>query len=360
MTRKPVIVGMSGGVDSSAAAFLLREQGLRVEGLFMHNWDDDGSGHCTAAEDLLAAAAVCEILDIPLHTATFSAAYRERVFTHFLAEHRRGRTPNPDVLCNREIKFQVFAEHAATLGAAAIATGHYVRCERSAGGDVRLLRGADPAKDQSYFLYAVPAARLAQALFPLGAMRKTEVRALAREAKLPNHSRPDSTGICFIGERKFRTFLEGYLPQEPGDILSVEGKHLGRHQGLAFYTLGQRRGLGIGGAAGGSAPWYAAAKERQHNRLLVARGRDHPALFRQRLQVEEICWIDGEGPRLPYRCTARIRYRQPDQACSVHAAGNRLEVAFDVPQWAVTPGQSVVFYAGAQCLGGGVITDDMS
>ncbi len=356
--EKTVIVGMSGGVDSSVAAYLLLKQGLRVEGLFMQNWEEDGSGHCTAAADLLAAAKACKTLGIPLRTAQFSAEYRERVFAHFLAELRQGRTPNPDILCNREIKFRVFADHAAALGADAIATGHYVRCERDEDGQVRLLRGTDPDKDQSYFLHTVPADRLARALFPLGTMQKSEVRTLARQVGLANHDRPDSTGICFIGERNFPEFLAGHLPLAPGEIVSTEGGVLGRHRGLACYTLGQRRGLGIGGVAGGSEPWYVVAKDRAHNRLLVARGRNHPALFRQRLRTENISWIDGRGPELPHLCTARIRYRQPDQACSLQAAEESLQVHFDEPQWAVTPGQSVVFYEGIRCLGGGVIADD--
>jgi tRNA-specific 2-thiouridylase len=351
-----VIVGMSGGVDSSVAALLLLEQGYRVEGLFMKNWEeDDGTEYCTAKEDFADAAAVADRLGIPLHGANFAAEYWDNVFEHFLAEYRAGRTPNPDVLCNREIKFKAFLEYAIALGADCIATGHYAR-RGELQGRATLLRGVDADKDQSYFLHAVGHAELARTLFPLGELTKPRVRELALQHGLATARKKDSTGICFIGERRFRDFLQRYLPAQPGAIRSLAGEHLGQHQGLMYHTIGQRQGLGIGGLADYSgAPWYVVAKDLENNLLLVAQGNDHPALFTTALHTGVICWVAGEAPPLPLSCTARVRYRQADQHCTLRAEGDGYRVSFAVPQRAVTPGQSVVFYQGERCLGGGVI-----
>ncbi|WP_197911789.1 tRNA 2-thiouridine(34) synthase MnmA [Kineobactrum salinum] len=351
-----VIVGMSGGVDSSVAALLLREQGYRVEGLFMKNWEeDDGTEYCTAKEDFADAQAVADQLGIPLHGANFAAEYWDNVFEHFLAEYRAGRTPNPDILCNREIKFRAFLDYALMLGADCIATGHYAR-RGLHDGKATLLRGLDENKDQSYFLHAVGHRELAQTLFPVGEIAKPEVRTLARQQALPTHNKKDSTGICFIGERRFTDFLQQYLPAQPGEIHSLEGERLGHHRGLMYHTIGQRQGLGIGGLADhDDAPWYVVGKDLEHNVLLVAQGNEHPALYSAGLTVAELFWIAGEAPALPLHCTAKVRYRQPDQTCSLSLSGNRHRVRFDQPQRAVTPGQSVVFYQGERCLGGGVI-----
>ena len=357
-----VIVGMSGGVDSSVAALRLLEAGRRVEGLFMKNWDeDDGTEYCTAIADLEDAQRVADRLGIPLHTANFAAEYWDNVFEAFLAEYRAHRTPNPDVLCNREIKFQVFVEYAELLGAARIATGHYARVRHLAGPDgretrARLLRAVDAGKDQTYFLHAVPGAQLARCEFPLGELTKDEVRAIARRAGFHNHGKKDSTGICFIGERRFADFLARYVASEPGAIESVEGEIVGEHRGLSFYTHGQRQGLGIGGRAHGSAaPWYVVDKDPDRNVLLVAQGHDHPALAHDWLVVTAPHWID-RAPALPLRCTAKVRYRQQDQPCTVTPrADGSLRVQFDAPQRAVTPGQWVCLYDGEVCLGGGVI-----
>lgn len=351
-----VIVGMSGGVDSSVAALLLKEQGYRVEGLFMKNWEeDDGTEYCTAKEDYADAQAVADKLDITLHGANFAAEYWDHVFEHFLAEYRAGRTPNPDILCNREIKFRAFLDYALMLGADSIATGHYAR-RGECQGKATLLRGLDSNKDQSYFLHAVGHRELAQTLFPIGDIEKPEVRALAQAHGLVTHSKKDSTGICFIGERRFKDFLQQYLPAQPGEIHSLEGELLGRHQGLMYHTIGQRQGLGIGGLANhNDAPWYVVAKDLEHNVLLVAQGNNHPALFSDTLEAGQLCWIAGTTPTLPLRCTAKVRYRQADQNCTVTAEGDGCRVAFEAPQRAVTPGQSVVFYSGERCLGGGII-----
>lgn len=352
-----VIVGMSGGVDSSVAALLLREQGYRVEGLFMKNWEeDDGTEYCTAKEDYADAQAVADALGIPLHGANFAAEYWDNVFEHFLAEYRAGRTPNPDILCNREIKFRAFLDYALLLGADCIATGHYAR-RGETDGRATLLRGLDSNKDQSYFLHAVGHEELARTLFPVGELPKPEVRDIARRHGLATHGKKDSTGICFIGERRFRDFLQTYLPAQPGEIRSLEGEVLGRHQGLMYHTLGQRQGLGIGGLAGrDEAPWYVAGKDLDNNVLLVAQGNDHPALFSTSLETGQAYWVAGEAPALPLLCTAKVRYRQPDQGCRVEALEDaRCRVIFDSPQRAVTPGQSVVFYLGDRCLGGAVI-----
>ena len=357
-----VIVGMSGGVDSAVAAALLKQQGYLVEGLFMKNWnEDDGSEYCTAREDLLDAMQVAGALDIELHTANFAAEYWDRVFAHFLHEYQSGRTPNPDILCNREIKFQAFLDHALTLGADGIATGHYARRDFPAAMDApaRLLRARDQNKDQTYFLHAVGGDKFRRTLFPLGEMEKPRVRELAAAFGFDNHKKKDSTGICFIGERRFRDFLQQYLPAQPGRIEDDHGKVIGEHTGLMYYTLGQRQGLGIGGRReADDAPWYVAAKDLARNVLVAVQGHDHPLLLSQRLSSAPVHWVAGEPPPLPARLTARTRYRQPDQACTVLAGdGGRVTVEFDLPQRAVTPGQSVVFYDGEVCLGGAVIEE---
>lgn len=344
---------MSGGVDSSVAALRLIQAGYQVEGLFMKNWEeDDRTEYCTAEADLRDAEAVAGQLGIVLHRANFAAEYWDQVFQQFLSEYRAGRTPNPDVLCNREIKFRVFLEYAQLLGADRTATGHYVRTDEEG----RLLKGLDPEKDQSYFLHAVSKEQLAPALFPLGKMQKAEVRALAAENGFANHDKKDSTGICFIGERRFSDFLETWLPASPGDMVDETGRVLGRHQGLMFHTLGQRGGLGIGGVKGaGEAPWYVVGKDLPNNRLIVGQGEMHPRLMHMALECERPFWIDRKGPALPFTGAAKIRYRQEDQACSLRHEKGRYLVRFDAPQRAITPGQHVVFYAAEQCLGGAVI-----
>jgi len=351
-----IVVGLSGGVDSSVAALRLLEAGHEVHGLFMKNWEeDDEDGYCAALADLEDARAVADRLGIPLHTINFSYEYWERVFTRFLREYEAGLTPNPDVLCNREIKFKEFLEHAASLDADAIATGHYAGIRQDADGSRVLLRGRDSGKDQSYFLYTLGQDQLRRALFPLADMEKSEVRAAARRAGLATSGKKDSTGICFIGERRFREFLSRYLAPKPGDIRDTGGKALGRHDGLMYYTLGQRQGLGIGGAGD---PWYVVRKDLAANVLYVAQGHDHPALFSRWLTASELSWVASTAPESPLRCTAKTRYRQPDQACRIEALDDdACRVRFDVPQRAVTPGQSVVLYDGDACLGGGVITD---
>jgi tRNA-specific 2-thiouridylase len=347
-----VIVGLSGGVDSTVTALLLKRQGYRVTGLFMKNWEeDDTAGRCAAEDDLKMVRAVCERLDMPFQTVNFSAEYWERVFEYFLAEHRAGRTPNPDVLCNQEIKFKAFLEHALGLGADFIATGHYARVE-TRDGHARLLKAFDTNKDQTYFLYAVSQAALAKTLFPLGGITKPEVRRLAHETGLPNFDRKDSTGICFIGERNYQAFLARYLPAQPGEIRTLDGELKGRHDGLMYYTLGQRHGLGIGGPG---EPWYVVDKELATNTLIVAQGENHPALFRPGLLAGQLRWIGGMPPAAPARLTAKTRYRQPEQACTFEFEGDRARVTFDDPQRAITPGQSVVFYREDECLGGGII-----
>jgi tRNA-specific 2-thiouridylase len=352
-----VIVGMSGGVDSSVAAVLLKEQGYRVEGLFMKNWEeDDGTEYCTAKEDFADAMAVADTLGIPLHGANFSAEYWDNVFEYFLAEYKAGRTPNPDILCNREIKFKAFLEYALLLGADYIATGHYTRRGES-GGKATLLKGLDGNKDQSYFLHAVGHSELAKTLFPIGEIEKPEVRRLALAHGLATAKKKDSTGICFIGERRFKDFLQQYLPAQPGKIHSLDGEVLGEHQGLMYHTIGQRQGLGIGGMAGHpDAPWYVVDKDLERNVLLVAQGNDHPALFKSTLYVTDMYWIAGEPPQLPLRCSAKVRYRQADQPCTLDdCTSSGFRVDFDEHQRAITPGQSVVFYQDERCLGGGVI-----
>lgn len=354
MTER-VIVGMSGGVDSSVTALLCLEKGYEVEGLFMKNWDeDDGSEYCTAMEDLADAQAVCEQLGIKLNQANFAAEYWDNVFEHFLKEYREGRTPNPDVLCNREIKFKVFAEYARVLGADHIATGHYARLAQ-VGGETRLLKGLDPDKDQSYFLQSVSQAQFEGVMFPIGEMQKSEVRVLAEQHGLPTHAKKDSTGICFIGERRFKDFLQDYLPANPGDIVTLDGEIIGRHDGLMYHTLGQRQGLGIGGLRGSEdAPWYVVGKNLEENRLIVAQGNDNPALFCNSMTVEHMEWI-GTPPKLPTRLCVKTRYRQADQACGLSSTDQGYEISFEEPQRAVTPGQWACFYDGEICLGGGII-----
>jgi tRNA-specific 2-thiouridylase len=357
-----VIVGMSGGVDSSASALLLLQQGFQVEGLFMKNWDeDDGTEYCSAKDDLADATAVCEKLGIKLHTANFAGEYWDNVFEHFLEEYQAGRTPNPDILCNREIKFKVFLEYAAMLGADLIATGHYVRRSdvQDASGKVRtqLLKGLDGNKDQSYFLHAVGELEFSKSLFPVGELDKKVVRQLAEAHDLITHNKKDSTGICFIGERRFKDFLQQYLPAQPGDIVDEHGQVIGKHSGLMYHTIGQRQGLGIGGLKHASdAPWYVAAKDLDNNQLVAVQGADHPLLLSSALDAGQSHWINGQPETSSFRCMAKTRYRQSDQACEVKLkTDGRLEVVFDEPQRAVTPGQSVVFYQGDVCLGGAVI-----
>lgn len=351
-----VIVGMSGGVDSSVAALLLRDQGYRVEGLFMKNWDeDDGTDYCTAKEDLADAQAVAASLGIKLHSANFAAEYWDGVFEHFLAEYQSGRTPNPDILCNREIKFRAFLDYATELGADFIATGHYVRRDDS-GQRTALLKGLDPDKDQSYFLHQVGHRELSRSLFPVGDLAKPEVRKIAEQAGLTTARKKDSTGICFIGERRFKDFLQQYLPAQPGVIEDINGQALGEHQGLMYHTIGQRQGLGIGGLADrNAAPWYVVEKHVERNVLIVAQGNDHPRLYKHSLHASTLFWISEQAPAFPLQCTAKVRYRQPDQNCVVTKTASGFLVEFDVPQRAITPGQSVVFYHNDTCMGGGII-----
>ena len=354
-TLPKVIIGMSGGVDSSVAAFVLKEAGYDVEGLFMKNWEeDDGTEYCTARADLDDARKACNYLNIPLHEANFAAEYWDNVFTHFLQEYEAGRTPNPDILCNREIKFKVFKEYAELLGAAKIATGHYARLEVR-NGKTCLLKGLDSSKDQSYFLHQVDGSQFDNCLFPLGHMNKKEVRALAKNNGLHNFDRKDSTGICFIGERRFADFLKTYIGTKPGPIRSTEGDELGTHQGLMFYTIGQRQGLGIGGIRDAEEkPWYVVEKNLENNVLLVAQGNNHPRLFANGLYLTDLHWIQ-DSPDLPLICQSKIRYRQADQSCRLERYGDRYKVTFDCPQRAVTPGQYACFYDNDLCLGGGII-----
>jgi tRNA-specific 2-thiouridylase len=352
------MVALSGGVDSSVAALLLLEAGYDVRALFMKNWEeDDDAGYCAAAADLADAQAVAERLGILLRSVNFATEYWDRVFVEFLAEYRAGRTPNPDVLCNKEIKFRAFLDCALTLGADRIATGHYARVVADrAGHQLRLC--LDPEKDQTYFLYRLDQRQLERSLFPLGTLRKTDVRETARRAGLPTAGKKDSTGICFIGERRFREFLARYLPRGPGPIETPEGQLLGQHQGLPYYTIGQRHGLGIGGIPGGlEEPWFVARKDMQRNALIVVQGHDHPLLMTRLLEASQLHWIAGAPPAMPpFFCRARLRHRAPLELCEVTGLdGSSARIRFDRPQRAVTPGQAVVLYAGDRCLGGGVI-----
>jgi tRNA-specific 2-thiouridylase len=353
MTKQKVVVGLSGGVDSSVAAWLLKEQGFEVLGLFMKNWeDDDDEEYCSTRQDLIDVAAVADVLGIELEVVNFSAQYKERVFANFLAEHKAGRTPNPDVLCNAEIKFRAFLDHALALGAHRIATGHYAQV-REANGLFQLLKAEDGTKDQSYFLHRLDQSQLRKTLFPLGSRYKRDVRDLARRLGLPNHDKKDSTGICFIGERPFREFLMRYLPPEPGDMVTPEGAIVGRHAGLMYYTIGQRQGLGIGG---GGEPWYVVAKELGKNALVVAQGHDHPGLLSDRLSAINMTWVSGQLPHCQWVYGAKTRYRQADAPCAIARFGDDgFDLEFAAPQWAVTPGQSVVVYESRVCLGGGII-----
>lgn len=351
-----VIVGMSGGVDSSVSALILKQQGYQVEGLFMKNWDeDDGTEYCTAIADLADAQAVCDKIDIKLHTANFAAEYWDRVFEHFLEEYSAGRTPNPDILCNKEIKFKAFLDYATTLGADFIATGHYTR-RRQTDTHTELLKGLDGNKDQSYFLHAVDGEKIARTLFPVGEIEKSEVRKIAEENGLITHDKKDSTGICFIGERKFSDFLKQYLPAQPGNIETEDGTVIGTHQGLMYHTIGQRQGLKIGGLKDfGEAPWYVAQKDLANNVLIAVQGSQHPLLFSDYLEASTIHWINEPPSAFPLKCHAKVRYRQQDQSCEVDLRDGKYLIRFDTPQRAVTPGQSVVLYDGQVCLGGGVI-----
>jgi tRNA-uridine 2-sulfurtransferase len=351
-----VIVGMSGGVDSSVSALLLLQQGYQVEGLFMKNWDeDDGTEYCTAKQDMADAQKVCDKIGIPLHTANFAAEYWDNVFAYFLSEYSAGRTPNPDILCNREIKFKVFLEYAQMLGATKIATGHYARTQPN-NGLVMLQKGLDHNKDQSYFLHAVGADEFAKTIFPIGNLEKPEVRKIASAHQLATHSKKDSTGICFIGERRFRDFLQQYLPAQPGRIQTPEGRTLGEHTGLMYHTIGQRQGLGIGGVAGGKEePWYVAEKDLNNNCLIVVQGAEHPLLYKMHLRATQPHWINDQPTAKQFSCAAKVRYRQIDQECDVEIQGETLLVSFKSAQRAITPGQSVVFYQGDICLGGAVI-----
>lgn len=361
-SKKRVVVGMSGGVDSSVTAWLLKEQGYEVIGLFMKNWeDDDDSEYCSTRQDWLDAASVADVVGVDIEVVNFAAEYKDRVFADFLKEYSAGRTPNPDVLCNAEIKFKAFLDHAMSLGADHIATGHYARV-RQVDDRFELLKALDHTKDQSYFLHRLNQAQLSRTLFPLGEINKTEVRRIALELGLPNATKKDSTGICFIGERPFREFLNRYLPTQPGPILTEAGKKVGEHHGLSFYTLGQRKGLGIGGVKGhqhadGTGPvWYVARKDMVTNTLYVVEGHDHPWLLSEQLKAEQVSWVSGQAPSSG-QLAAKTRYRQQDSVCQLLPGGDLdgFGLSFAQPQWAVTPGQSAVLYDGDVCLGGGII-----
>ena len=355
-----VVVGMSGGVDSSVTALLLKEQGYQVTGMFMKNWEeDDTAEYCAAAVDMADAKKVCQLLDIPFHEVNFAHEYWENVFEHFLAEYAAGRTPNPDILCNKEIKFKEFLLQAENLGADYIATGHYVANGQNSSSQHLLLKGADQNKDQSYFLYTLNQTQLGKSLFPLGDIEKSQVRKIAHEANFPIHDKKDSTGICFIGERRFKDFLSQYLKPNPGEIRSIDGTLLGQHDGLMYHTIGQRKGLGIGGssaAENSGEAWYAAEKDIDNNRLIVVQGHDHPALFSDSLIAQGCDWVSGDFPELGKTYAAKTRYRQQDQTCEISdIKGDQITVKFHEPQRAVTPGQALVLYEDNSCLGGATI-----
>ncbi|VAW85773.1 tRNA-specific 2-thiouridylase MnmA [hydrothermal vent metagenome] len=357
-STQQIIVGMSGGVDSSVTALLLQQQGLSVSGIFMKNWEDkDPDGTCPATIDANDAMRVCDKIGIPMDAVNFASEYWDHVFQYFLDEYKSGRTPNPDILCNKEIKFKAFLDYAIQQGADKIATGHYARITEE-DSQFKLLKGKDNNKDQSYFLYTLGQAQLSKALFPLGELSKSEVRKIAAEAGFENHAKKDSTGICFIGEREFKTFLNTYLPAQPGEIQTLDGKTIGKHDGLMFHTIGQRKGLKIGGLKEDSSgePWYVVDKDLEHNVLLVAQGTNHPALFKQALNAIDLHWVSGQSPTPPYRCSAKVRYRQQDQPCTITSIEDGIaSIQFEQPQRAVTPGQSIVFYNQDECLGGGII-----
>ncbi len=352
-----VITGMSGGVDSSVSAALLKQQGLSVEGMFMKNWEeDDSQEYCSADEDVKDAQAVCDRLNIKLHRRNFATEYWDHVFAEFLAEYQQGRTPNPDILCNREIKFKTFLDHADDLGAKMMATGHYVR-KKEANGEFQLLKGLDTNKDQSYFLYAINQYQLSRTLFPVGEIEKPQVRKIAESLGLNVYDKKDSTGICFIGEKRFQDFLSTYLKPNPGEIITPEGQVIGQHNGLMYYTIGQRQGLGIGGVKNGLAePWFVIAKSHHNNQLIVGQSNHADLMLDHTLLAKQVTWISGQSPKYPLKCHAKIRYRQADQACEVTSKdGKTIEVNFEAPQKAISPGQSVVFYQEDVCLGGAVI-----
>lgn len=354
--KQRIVVGLSGGVDSSVAAWLLKRAGHEVIGVFMKNWeDDDSDAYCTSRQDLVDAASVADVIGIELEAVNFAAAYRDRVFAHFLHEYRAGRTPNPDVLCNSEIKFKAFVDHARALGAERIATGHYARLAADDAG-VALRKAADAGKDQTYFLHQLTQEQLAATLFPVGGYAKRDVRAMAREQGIPTYAKKDSTGICFIGERPFRDFLARYLPRQPGPIETPAGAVVGRHQGLAYYTMGQRQGLGVGGTrGGGTSPWFVAGKDGARNALIVVQGHDDPHLYAEVVETGPMHWIAGSAPE-GRRFAAKTRYRMADARCAIDRLdGGRWRVRFDAPQWSPTPGQYLVLYDGETCLGGAVI-----
>lgn len=358
MSKRKVVVGLSGGVDSAVSAYLLKEQGCEVIGLFMKNWeDDDDSEYCSSRQDFIDATSVADVLGIDIEAVNFAKEYKERVFSDFLREYSAGRTPNPDVLCNAEIKFRAFLDYAMAMGADEIATGHYARVRRDADGRTELLRGVDPNKDQSYFLHRLTQEQIARVCFPVGGLCKTEVRRIAADIGLPNAKKKDSTGICFIGERPFREFLNRYLPTEPGPIKTPEGKVVGEHIGLAFYTLGQRKGIGIGGMHDSTGePWFVARKDLQTNTLWICQGHDHPWLLSHSLTAVHPSWISGEAPKLTDAVTVKTRYRQADGPTTIASASpEAFSLTFETPQWAATPGQSAVLYQGDVCLGGGFI-----
>ena len=363
MTHKPrVVVGLSGGVDSAVSAYLLKEQGFEVIGVFMKNWeDDDDSEYCASNIDFLDAASVADVLGIEIEHVNFAEEYKDRVFAEFLREYQGGRTPNPDILCNAEIKFKAFLDHAMRLGAEKIATGHYARV-REIDGQFQLLKGLDASKDQSYFLHRLNQAQLSKTLFPVGELEKTEVRRIADAIGLPNAKKKDSTGICFIGERPFREFLNRYIANEPGPIKNELGQRIGEHVGLSFYTLGQRQGLGIGGlkakgqerGGGEHTPWFVARKDLATNTLYVVQGHDHPWLLSSALTADNLSWCAGSAPEKAH-FGAKTRYRQADAGCAFATSASMMQLSFTEPQWAVTPGQSAVLYDGEVCLGGGII-----